>query len=77
VAYIGDDLNDIKLLDKVGLSACPNNAPDYVKSRVNWVMNKNGGEGVFREFVERYLSENNKLERVIESYLKDDKTLNQ
>ena len=31
IAYIGDDLNDMSLLKKVGLSACPNNAPPYIK----------------------------------------------
>lgn len=52
VAYIGDDLNDMELLKKVGFSACPSSAPDYIKSLVNKVMEKKGGEGVFREFVE-------------------------
>ena len=31
VAYIGDDINDIQLLKKVGLSAAPNNAPKYIE----------------------------------------------
>ena len=68
VAYLGDDLNDIKLLEKVGLSACPNNAPDYIKARVNWVMDKNGGDGVFREFVERYLPEKKMFENILKNY---------
>ncbi|MES2837153.1 MAG: HAD-IIIA family hydrolase [Bacteroidota bacterium] len=55
VAYIGDDLNDIELLDAVGIAASPNNAPDYIKSRVNFVTKKSGGEGAFREFVETIL----------------------
>ncbi len=52
VAYIGDDLNDIKLLKAVGISACPSSSPDYIKDIVDVVLKKNGGEGVFREFVE-------------------------
>ncbi len=59
VAYIGDDLNDYNLLQKVGLSAAPNSAPDYIKKIVTWVLNKKGGEGVFREFVEKIIEENN------------------
>lgn len=55
VAFIGDDLNDIELLDAVGISASPNNAPDYIKSRVKFVTKKSGGEGAFREFVETIL----------------------
>ena len=52
IAYIGDDLNDISLLKSVGFSACPSSAPNYIKKIVHTVLNKNGGEGVFREFVE-------------------------
>lgn len=77
VAYIGDDINDIKLLQKVGLSACPNQAPDYIKNKVHWVLSKNGGEGVFREFVEKYLEEKGLLEKVIDIYLNESKKLEQ
>jgi YrbI family 3-deoxy-D-manno-octulosonate 8-phosphate phosphatase len=55
VAYIGDDLNDMELLDEVGFSASPANAPDYIKNRVNFVTKKKGGEGAFREFIEYLL----------------------
>lgn len=52
VAYIGDDLGDIELLNAVGISAAPFNAPDYIKSTVDFITKKSGGEGAFREFVE-------------------------
>ena len=55
VAYIGDDLGDVELLKNVGISATPNSAPDYIKKYSHMVMTKNGGEGVFREFVEKIL----------------------
>ncbi len=55
VAYIGDDLGDIELLKNVGISATPNSAPEYVKKYSQIVLTKNGGEGVFREFVEKIL----------------------
>lgn len=58
VAFIGDDINDYNLLSQVGLSACPASAPDYIKSEVDWVLSKSGGEGVFREFVEKILLNN-------------------
>ncbi|MDR1055970.1 MAG: HAD hydrolase family protein [Prevotellaceae bacterium] len=51
-AYIGDDINDIELLKAVGVSACPNNAPEYIKKIVQHVTRKSGGEGAFREFIE-------------------------
>jgi len=69
IAYIGDDINDILLLRKVGLSACPASAEDYIKKEVDWVLDKKGGEGVFREFVQKYLQEKNMLGNILELYL--------
>jgi len=57
VAYIGDDHNDEELLSVVGFSACPSSAPDRIKKIVKKVMNKKGGEGVFREFVEHMFND--------------------
>ena len=70
VAYIGDDINDLVLLKEVGISACPNSAPDYVKERVDWVMMKNGGEGVYRELVEKILKIHGLLDSTVEYALK-------
>lgn len=57
VAYIGDDLNDIALLKVVGIAAIPSSAPYYMKKYANVLLNKKGGEGVFREFVEHIVGE--------------------
>ena len=59
IAYIGDDINDYLLLKSVGLSAVPKSAPIYMKKIVDWQLEKKGGEGVFREFIEKILLENN------------------
>ena len=56
VAYIGDDINDIALLKSVGISATPSSAPEYIKKYANFVTIKKGGDGCFREFVERILN---------------------
>lgn len=71
IAYIGDDINDLKLLKKAGVSACPNNAPDYVKKHVDFVTNKNGGDGAFREFIEKILKDNDLLEETIERVIEE------
>lgn len=54
-AYIGDDLNDIKLLKMVGLSAVPNDGINEAKNICNYVCTSNSGRGAFREFVELIL----------------------
>ena len=69
VAYIGDDVNDIPLLKKVRISATPANAPEYVKPFAKCHLKKSGGEGVFREFVEKIMDENNLGEDILKSYL--------
>jgi YrbI family 3-deoxy-D-manno-octulosonate 8-phosphate phosphatase len=69
VAFIGDDINDIKLLKAVGFSGCPQQAPEYIKKLTRWTGKRKGGEGAFREFVEEILTENNKLEYALNLYL--------
>ncbi len=49
VSYMGDDLPDICILEKAGLSCCPADAIDEVKTICNFVSTKNGGRGAIRE----------------------------
>ncbi|NND93253.1 MAG: HAD-IIIA family hydrolase [Flavobacteriales bacterium] len=69
VAYIGDDINDLKLLEAVGISGSPSNAPHYVRDKVDMVTGLKGGEGAFREFVERILAHFGLLDHAINKYL--------
>ena len=53
IAYIGDDINCLELLSNVGVAACPSNAVRKIKEIPNIIqLKKEGGSGVFREFVE-------------------------
>jgi N-acylneuraminate cytidylyltransferase len=59
VAYIGDDVNCFELLSAVGLAACPSNSMKKILNIPNIIhLEKKGGEGVFREFVEKLLQVN-------------------
>ena len=55
VAYIGDDINDREVIQAVGLSACPADAVGSIKGIVDVVLNKNGGCGCIREFIDEHL----------------------
>ncbi len=55
VAYIGDDVNDLEVLEKVGMSACPHDAHFSLVKVVDVVLQRNGGEGCVREFIDRFL----------------------
>lgn len=52
IAYIGDDLLDLPLLQKVGFSAAPANAVRDVKMKVDYVAKASGGHGAVREVVD-------------------------
>ena len=49
VSYMGDDLPDICILEKVGLACCPNDAVKEVKNICNFKSQYNGGKGAVRE----------------------------
>ena len=68
IAYIGDDINDIKVLQNVGYKGVPSSAPQYVRKLANVILLKKGGEGVFREFVENLLGDAN-IKSIIDRYV--------
>jgi 3-deoxy-D-manno-octulosonate 8-phosphate phosphatase (KDO 8-P phosphatase) len=51
-SYMGDDLNDLRVLSQVGLSACPADAVPEVRQAVHLVSRRPGGHGAVRELVE-------------------------
>lgn len=55
-AYIGDDLNDLPAIELAGFTACPTDAADAVKEKVDLVLTRRGGDGAVREWCERILS---------------------
>lgn len=61
VAYMGDDLPDLCILEKVGLKGCPLDAVEEVKSIANFISSKNGGRGAVREFCDYILKNNPNL----------------
>jgi 3-deoxy-D-manno-octulosonate 8-phosphate phosphatase (KDO 8-P phosphatase) len=65
VATIGDDLNDLKMSKKAGISFATNDASHYLKDSVNIVCHSNGGKGAVREMVE-YIC---KLDDIEEDFL--------
>jgi hypothetical protein len=56
VAYIGDDIIDIPLLNSAGVAGVPSSASQYIQDLATLKLAKRGGEGVFREFVETIIA---------------------
>jgi len=57
IAYIGDDVNDVELLKRIGLAVVPNDAIDEVKKICHYKCKTNSGHGAFRELADLILSE--------------------
>ncbi|KAA6343368.1 3-deoxy-D-manno-octulosonate 8-phosphate phosphatase KdsC [termite gut metagenome] len=61
VAYIGDDVNCLELLEVVGMKACPADAIKEIRNIPNIIyLSKKGGEGVAREYIDIIFKSNDK-----------------
>ncbi len=55
VLYMGDDLPDYPVLEKVGLPCCPFDAAEEIKSIVQYISPFSGGKGCVRDVIEQTL----------------------
>jgi YrbI family 3-deoxy-D-manno-octulosonate 8-phosphate phosphatase len=55
LVYLGNDLNDLPVLERAGFSVVPNDAHPRVKRVADAVLPQNGGQGFVRAAVERLL----------------------
>ena len=65
IAYMGDDLNDIKIMKKLGFSGTPLDGANEVKIIADFISAKNGGEGAVREFIEAVLKKDNLFQKFL------------
>ena len=68
VAYMGDDLLDLPVLRRVGLSLAPADAVAEVRACVDWVSSLPGGHGAVREAGELILEAQDQLAKIISPY---------
>ena len=61
VAFIGDDTNDMAVLQLVGLSACPGDAMSFARDVTDYQCQAFGGQGAFRELAELIILSKNKV----------------
>jgi len=71
IAYIGDDIIDLPILARCGLSATPNDARVYMKENVDIILPSCGGDGVLRDLADYILKEQGLLENIIEKQIKE------
>ena len=68
VAYMGDDLLDLPVLLRAGLSAAPADAVAEVRQAVHWVSAADGGRGAVRELIELVLRSQRRWDSVVTGY---------
>lgn len=56
IAYMGDDMLDLPVLQSVGFAAAPQNAHPAVKMAVHYITKAEGGKGAVREMIDMILS---------------------
>lgn len=69
IAYMGDDLPDLILMNKVGLAATPNDSVDVVKNYADYVCRHNGGNGAAREFCDYLIDQLGLTEKVLADFV--------
>ncbi len=67
IAYMGDDLNDMKIMENVGISGAPADGAAEILRIADFVSSRNGGDGAVREFIEYILKKEDKWEKFLEN----------
>ena len=68
IAYMGDDLPDICVLKKIGLSCAPADAVQEVIETAEFISSKNGGRGAIREMCDFILKSTGKYDLIMEKF---------
>lgn len=69
VAFVGDDLADIPVLELAALPIAVANARDEVKALCRWVTNAEGGHGAVREVIDTLLKARGEWDDTLARYL--------
>ena len=70
VGHVGDDLLDLPIMLRVGLSIAVNDAVDAVKSYADWCTELKGGEGAVREVCDLIMQAQGNFAALVDSYLR-------
>ena len=55
ILYMGDDIPDYLVMQKVGLPTCPQDAVQEIKGVSKYISHANGGKGAVRDVIEQVL----------------------
>lgn len=72
VAFMGDDLADLRVMSQAGFSVAPANAHPWVRERVHWRTHARGGEGAARELCDLLLAAQGHVDALLADALRVD-----
>lgn len=55
ILYMGDDIPDLEIMSKVGVSTCPADAAEEIKAKSQYISGFKGGEGCARDVIEQVM----------------------
>ena len=55
ILYMGDDIPDYDVMVEAGVSTCPADAVEEIKSVADYISHKNGGHGCVRDVIEQVM----------------------
>ncbi len=70
VAYVGDDMIDLPVMKRVGVSLTPSDGYQLVRTQSDWVLATAGGYGVAREVADLVLGSQHDLQALYEQTTK-------
>ena len=69
IAYMGDDVVDLPVMNQVGMAIAVQDAHPFVLQHADYVTERPGGTGAVREAIETILQAQGKLQDKLSSYL--------
>ena len=67
IAFMGDDINDVPVIEAVGLGCAPSDAADEARAAAHWVAPAPGGRGAVRAICELILKSRGQWEALLEA----------
>lgn len=55
VLFMGDDIPDLEIMQKAGVSTCPADAVEEIKNKAAYISHHQGGQGCVRDVIEQVL----------------------
>ena len=69
IAYVGDDVVDLPVMTRVGLSIAVQDAHTLTKQHAHWVTPSGGGRGAAREVCELIMDAQGHLQGLLDAYV--------